>query len=97
MTRKELRDFATAIQSRWDEFASELDPVHFTVSEISTIKRQHISPVLQAEAMLDSWHSKLDNKAHRGLLIEVLIKLGQTKLANEVFGGEVVKQVMPQN
>ena len=98
MTRTELRDLAIATQACWKEFALYLDPDHFTLSgEIATIECQHTTPFLQAQAMLDSWHSKLHNNVHRRLLIEALIKKGQTKQAKDVFGADVVKQVMPQN
>ena len=97
MTRKELRDLAILIQSCWKEFALYLDPDHFTLlGEIATIECQHATRFLQAQAMLEKWHSDLGNNVPRRLLIEALIKQEQRRWANEVFGEEVVKQVMPQ-
>ena len=91
MTRTELHNLAKAIQSCWDEFALDLDPEHFTVlGEIATIKRQQTSSLLQAHAILESWHSNLDNNACRRLLIEALITRGQRKQTNEVFVADVV-------
>ena len=98
VTRTELHKLAKAIQSCWDKFALDLDPEHFTVlGEIATIKLQQPSPLLQAHAMLESWHSKLANNAHCRLLIEALVNGGQRKQANEVFGENVVNRCCPDS
>ena len=70
----------------------------FTVlGNLATIKRQLHDPELQAEALLETWRASLDDRAHRRLLIEALIKRRQRKEANEVFGEDLVQQVCPQD
>ena len=98
MTRKELRDLAIVIQGCWKEFALYLDPDHFTLlGEIATIECRHTTPFLQAQAMLERWHSYLGNNVSRRLLIEALINQGHRRWANQVFEAEVVQKVMPQH
>ena len=97
MTSEELNHLSEVIQGCWQEFAATLAPDLFEVTgKLAAIKSEHASPLLQAQAMLESWRNKVGAKAHRSVLIKTLIKRGLRTKANEVFGQETVLQVSPQ-
>ncbi|XP_062512026.1 uncharacterized protein LOC134187874 [Corticium candelabrum] len=97
VTPEELNHLSEVIQGCWQEFAATLAPDLFEVTgKLAAIKSEHASPLLQAQAMLESWRNKVGAKAHRSVLIKTLIKRGLRTKANEVFGQETVLQVSPQ-
>lgn len=88
---------ARLVAGMWEEIALGLSADLFRTGEISVIKRDNSTALLQAVAMLEQWSNTFDSRATCRVLINALCKMGYRAQAVDAFGRDLVDFVHQQN